>query len=585
MDATVVSGQVKSLSHFVADLKARHFSFLFLTVILVASIGVRAGAWHHWPTGAIESEGAEYARIAENLRNGQGYVGISTPGTQLVFPPLFPSLIATASLIAHNDYELAGRLVSFLLGALLPLPVFGVAIRLFNRRVAMIAALLTVFYPVFVHLSFSVFSEGPYATILLTAVCLVLRAFDRPSILNSAFVGGAFGAAYLIRQEAVAPLVVAILVGLIAGEDSSLAKAKRALAALAAFMVLASPEVLLLYRSTGKLRLEGKSSFNYAWGIRVLSAGTGPGAKESIQDVTYDSANSINDRLEGTGVVMRPNAEIINETRFHFRDAISFFGEAVHRNTAEFFSKIRERWLGAPFLPALAFLGILGRPWPRRSAFHHLFFILVPATAIMATFTVVHAIHVRNYFIFIPFLLIWGANGLLVVARWTNRVIAVTTQRSSLSSVPGGLAAGLIVIVMLGYAWKDTRDLSEFREGSAESQGAKDAGLWIKQQQTRRIRVMDVMDTIAFHSGADFVHFPSCPPQLALAYMQKEKVDYVIFRRGFKQPKYYKEWLTSGGIPDARATLVYATREDDPSGILVFRWEDNSRAGPRSGDI
>jgi len=573
MDATVVSGQVKSLSHFVADLKARHFSFLFLTVILVASIGVRAGAWHHWPTGAIESEGAEYARIAENLRNGQGYVGISTPGTQLVFPPLFPSLIATASLIAHNDYELAGRLVSFLLGALLPLPVFGIANRLFDRRVAAIAALLTVVYPVFVNLSFSVFSEGPYTTILLGAVYLVLRAFDRPSILNWFFVGGAFGAAYLTRQEAVGPFLAGILLGLIAGDDPSLVKAKRALAAVAVFMALASPQVLLLYRSTGKLRLEGKSLINYAWGIRVLNAETSPGANESIQDIAYDAANSINDRLEGTGVGMRPNAEIIHETRVRFKDAIRFFGEAVHRNTPELFGKLREKWLGAPFLPALAFLGVVRRPWPRRIAFHHMFFILVPAIAVMTTFTVVHAIYVRNYFILAPFLLIWGANGLLGVVRWTNRNIEVIFARASSSSVPGGLTAGLIVVVMLGYSLKDTRNLFVFREGSSESRGAKDAGLWIKHQQTRRVRVMDVLDTIAFHADADYVHFPSCAPHLAIAFMQKEKVDYIIFRRGFEQPQYYKDWLTSGSIPDARAKLVYATREGDPSGILVFRWD------------
>jgi hypothetical protein len=269
---------------------------------------------------------------------------------------------------------------------------------------------------------------------------------------------------------------------------------------------------------------------------------------------------------------MRPNAEIIRETRVHFRDAIRFFKEAVHRNIPELFAKLRERWLGAPFLPALAFLGVLRRPWPRHRAFHHLFFILVPATAIMTTFTVVHAIYVRNYFILAPFLLIWGANGLLEVARWTNRNFAVIFRRANVSSLPGGLAAGLIVVVMLGYALKDTRNLFVFREGSAESQGAKDTGLWIKQQQTQRVRVMDVLDTIAFHADADYVHFPSCAPQLALAYMQKEKVDYVIFRRGFEQPKYYKDWLTSGGIPDARATLVYATAEGDPSGILVFRW-------------
>src|SRR5215472_11868429 len=103
---------------------------LVLGLIVVAGLVVRLAALKHWGTGAIESEGAEYVRIAENLRKGVGYVGIFTPGTQLNFPPLFPFLIYWASFVTGN-YEAAGRLVCLLLGALLPLPVFGIASRLF----------------------------------------------------------------------------------------------------------------------------------------------------------------------------------------------------------------------------------------------------------------------------------------------------------------------------------------------------------------------------------------------------------------------------------------------------------------------
>jgi hypothetical protein len=107
--------------------------FLLAGLIVVASLVVRLAALKHWGTGAIESEGAEYARIAQNLRNGVGYVGIVTPGPELMFPPLFPLLIAGASFVT-DSYVRAGRFVSLLLGALLPLPVFGIAARLFNRR-------------------------------------------------------------------------------------------------------------------------------------------------------------------------------------------------------------------------------------------------------------------------------------------------------------------------------------------------------------------------------------------------------------------------------------------------------------------
>ena len=156
--------------------RPRHL-WLLLALMVVASLAVRVAAWAYWQTGTIESEGAEYARIAENLRNGIGYVGLVTPGSELLFNPLFPLLIAGTSFITHN-YELAGRLVALIMGALLPLPVFGIGSRLFNRRVGVIAALLTMLHPLLVYLSFTVLSEGPYTALLLLAIYLVIRALD-----------------------------------------------------------------------------------------------------------------------------------------------------------------------------------------------------------------------------------------------------------------------------------------------------------------------------------------------------------------------------------------------------------------------
>jgi hypothetical protein len=40
--------------------------------------------------GALGQEGAESARIAKNLRSGLGYVGIGTPGSDLMMSPLYP---------------------------------------------------------------------------------------------------------------------------------------------------------------------------------------------------------------------------------------------------------------------------------------------------------------------------------------------------------------------------------------------------------------------------------------------------------------------------------------------------------------
>ena len=52
------------------DMSGQSYRFwLFLSLIVIVSFAVRVAALAYWETGAIESEGAEYARIAENLRH------------------------------------------------------------------------------------------------------------------------------------------------------------------------------------------------------------------------------------------------------------------------------------------------------------------------------------------------------------------------------------------------------------------------------------------------------------------------------------------------------------------------------------
>jgi len=127
-------------------------------VLVAASLAIRLAALRYWGIGPIENEGAEYARIAENLRHGAGLVGIAAPGTELLFNPLYPLLIAAVSFLTH-DYEWAARLISLIAGSFLPLAALGIASQLFSRRVGIAAALLTATYPLLVNLSFTAYSE------------------------------------------------------------------------------------------------------------------------------------------------------------------------------------------------------------------------------------------------------------------------------------------------------------------------------------------------------------------------------------------------------------------------------------------
>jgi asparagine N-glycosylation enzyme membrane subunit Stt3 len=96
--------------------------------------------------GEIDTEGSEYARIAQNIAMGNGYSGIATEGTQLIFPPLFPFLIASISFLL-NSAEAAGRSLSVASGALLIFPVYLIGCRLFSRKVALGGAALVALHP------------------------------------------------------------------------------------------------------------------------------------------------------------------------------------------------------------------------------------------------------------------------------------------------------------------------------------------------------------------------------------------------------------------------------------------------------
>lgn len=585
-DSADRSVKSKQLAKVVND--RPHHLWMLLTVLLLASFAVRVAAWAYWQTGAIESEGAEYARIAENLRNGVGYVGIVTPGAQLNFNPLFPLLIAGTSFVTHS-YEWAGRLVALVMGALLPLPVFGIASRLFNRRVGFIAAILTLLHPLLVNLSFTVFSEGPYTTLFLLSLYLTIVALHQASVRPWLLVGAAFGLTWLLRAEASAALAIAVLFALTSTQGSRLVRCKRAATAILVFLALVMPEVIFIYRSTGKLLLEGKSTIFFYTGKRILAAERNPGVDYESpggqHEVPSSASNAesgqrwedkwafygIDSHLKGMGFPMRPHAEVIRATQLTLKDLFLLFSKGVRQNAPVLFYRLSSDWLGAPLLPALALLGAFRRPWRGTQALSRLFILLVGAAPLIGTFFAFWS-EARYYFVFVPLLCIWAANGLFEIGLWTKASSAAAGSRMlNNPTVSQYLVPGLIGLAMIISPLKGVRRLYIFTDSAAPTRVDKKVGSWIEHQQNRPVKIMDLSIPLAYHASAQFTYFPYCNGDLALRYLDAAQVDYVILRRGEKFTQYYEEWLAHG-IPDNRAELVPLPSLSGSDKFAVYRW-------------
>jgi hypothetical protein len=182
-------------------------------------------------------------------------------------------------------------------------------------------------------------------------------------------------------------------------------RSKRAIAAVAVFLVFASPEILSIYHSTDKLRMEAKSSINLPLAIGMLARGGTP-------DADHWMSFGVDNNLERTGIMMRPNADVVRKAQLKIRDTAHLIVTLARRNMPNLFQELSSRWMGAPFLPALALLGAVRRPWRGPLASSRLFVLLIPITAVLATFSIIF-IAARYYFILVPFLLsgrrtVWG---------------------------------------------------------------------------------------------------------------------------------------------------------------------------------
>jgi hypothetical protein len=529
----------------------------FLLGALLA-IGLLArGLWAVWHTGSIGEEGTEYARIAQNLRDGIGYVGMATPGPELLQPPLYPLLISGLSFVT-GDYQWAARWISIIAGAALPLPVFGIASRLFDRRTALVATLLACVHPFLVALSATTYSESLYFTLLFSGVYLVLRGLERPSYRVWCLVGGVLALACLTRPEALLILAMAVAVRVIVPGGTRRQRIGWGLGAVAVFVLLVSPYAAFLHRATGQLRIEGKSVTHLALGTRLV-------AGQSEDEAQY----SVNERLEGTGIWMRPVVALIPETHVEPLTIARVAAQAARRNAPLLLIRLSSPWVGGPLMFGLAMVGFFRRPWRRNDALSHLFATLTALACLVGPLS--SPFHdMRFVYVFAPLFVIWGSEGIVQVFRWTTATAARVVSAGVSRRLCGIALSGLLAVVVLGSA---LRNVPGPVRGGPESRVTVTVGEWIRGQQDRPVTIMDITTQLAFHAGGEWIHPPYANGEVALRFLDAAKVDYVVLRRRDDNfSNYYRDWYERG-IPSARAELVYVSSDPYFDGDLkIVRW-------------
>jgi 4-amino-4-deoxy-L-arabinose transferase-like glycosyltransferase len=140
----------------------------------------------------------QYDALAESIRQGQGYTWYG--GIPTAFrAPVYPLFLALVYSLFGQDF-LAVRIIQAVIGAFLPLMVFFLGRRVFDRRVAGIASWVMVFYPLFLLYPLALVTENLFFVLVPLIVLCLLKAIDTSRRLYYLLAGLLLGLAILTRS-------------------------------------------------------------------------------------------------------------------------------------------------------------------------------------------------------------------------------------------------------------------------------------------------------------------------------------------------------------------------------------------------
>lgn len=497
----------------------------------------------------IEVDGVEYAVLAQNLLAGKGYVGLYH-SIELLFPPLFPIMIAGVTLLT-KDVELSARIISSMLGALTILPVFLLTKEIYNRRAAFIAAVVVGAYPFMILASASTFSESPYTFFLTYGIYAFYMSLKTERWRYSVLTGFLLALGYLIKPEEVYFMLVMVIINFVViafkkvTENKSVFKpAIMPVALLASFILLAFPYINFLKNHTGRYMLEGKSSVNYIIAER-MSAGM------SSREAHYGLDG------EGNPMGILPDHNMYAATYNYnsFVTSVPQLLKTMAANVKPIYKKF-PLVVVTPLVIALIFYGLFRTRWDKKRLYGEMF--LGVFVALQMAFIFLH-IMIERYFVpMMPIALIWTAVGVSELYGWFTEHESHFLRKPAVQR--GFLALAIIItlasnlVVFMTYTVYDEGKVKE----------AKIAAKWLNENGRSPRKVMAGHSQVAFYSDSFYFLTPFARDDLILKYARNYKIDYIVVDERY--------------IDDIPQIARWYTDQSDPAGLkLVFK--DNSIKG------
>ncbi len=439
-------------------------------LLLVAGLALAIRLYLSLTNFCISGDGVGYLTMARQLASGDVVGALGA-----VFSPLYPLLIVAMHVVVP-DWELAGNLVSALLGTAAVVSIYAMTREAFARSdLALGAAGLAAIHPGMAAFSASVRTEAGYIFLITSGVALMLRGLRSRRL---AFVGAAgvlYGLAYLYRTEAIGMPVVAIAAIIARGFAWCRNEFKEVLAAAAiltiGFLLVASPYFLYLRASTGQWTVGREFTAAMMYGMGDVAE------------------NSQEWRRRGYSSQISPLTPLFAEPKLYMEKV----GNSLVTSSYNFVQALD------PLLTILLVAGL----WQRGRALLDSFAELFLAGVVLFYFCGFALSYTGTRFMIhlVPFTLGWVALGVESVAAIAVRWAGAAGWRLPNAAIPFTVALTLLPRTLwpIGY----------------DMRGIRYAGEAIAGRETKPRDVIAVDGRVAWYAHARFIALPeSCPTDL-----------------------------------------------------------------------
>jgi 4-amino-4-deoxy-L-arabinose transferase-like glycosyltransferase len=542
-----------------------------LLALAIVAIAVRV-AWWLLMVNAIENEGAEYARAAENLFTRGNYHGLLGT-TNLALPPLYPVLIGLVG-SPIGDLELAGRLISLASGVGLVVLLYLVTYRLFGPRAAFFSGLLVAIQPALVALSVAVLTESLYMFLVWLGLFLAFESMRTRNSWYGVSCGVVLGLGYMVRPESLAfSAVVSAVLGLwlLVHDRRWVSALREASLPFVSAVIVAAPYVAYLSWESGRFCWEGKSGVNELTNVRMRSgmgfmeASHGLGTSPQLDPPYRDGPNLTAD-----------HRSFLRSAHARMGDSLSRTLRAAPWRGRDAIRSLQEcRFLSAPAVPYLALVGVVISGWWRNRRGEA---VLLGCFGVLQGLTLLAVEHhfVRYFVPLLPMMIPWAAATIDRLCDWAGRLLPnglVHQRLAALTTVVGAIA----IVAMGAWAYPVARQDGIVQESADDS--VKLAGLWIRQQTQRdgversRPFLMGYSNAASYYADAAYYNLlPYSESARALEYVRQKNPDYIVLRSWERVwAPYVQQWLDDG-IPDERAKPVFEALSASGVFVRVWKW-------------